>query len=122
MGQPLAYFEIPAQDLARLKSFYAELFGWRFDQSPHTADYLLIHPDEQHGGICGGLAKKMHPQQSVMNYVSVDSVADYADKVQKLGGKVVLSKTAVPKTGWFAVCLDPEGNPIGLWQEDANAQ
>jgi len=33
----------------------------------------------------------------------------------------VMPKTAVPKMGYFAVCLDPEGNPIGLWEMDPNA-
>jgi len=121
MDHPIAYFEIPAQDLARLKGFYSELFGWRFEQSLQTADYMLIHPQPEHQGICGGLARKMHPQHSVMNYVAVESVADHSEKVKRLGGQVVVPQTAVPRTGYFAVCLDPEGNPIGLWQEDANA-
>jgi predicted enzyme related to lactoylglutathione lyase len=28
----------------------------------------------------------------------------------------------VPTMGWFATGSDPEGNPIGLWQTDPNAQ
>jgi len=121
MAHPVVHFEIPAQDMERLKRFYSDLLGWRFEGSPGMPDYLMITTAEQGQGINGGLMKKMVPQQTVLNYVMVESVEEYSEKVKKLGGQVVMGKTAVPKMGWFAVCLDPEGNPIGLWQMDPNA-
>lgn len=50
---------------------------------------------------------------------SVD--ATLAD-MTRLGGKVLLGKTAVPKFGYLAVCEDTEGNTFGLWEEDAGAE
>jgi hypothetical protein len=65
--------------------------------------------------------KKQSPQQGNCNFVSVPSVVDFAEKVKKLGGQVVVPKTAVPKMGYFIITLDPEGNPIGLWETDEKA-
>ena len=41
--------------------------------------------------------------------------------LQRLGGKVLRPKTAVPKTAWYAVFPDPEGNIFAVWQPDATA-
>jgi predicted enzyme related to lactoylglutathione lyase len=35
-------------------------------------------------------------------------VKESAAKVEKLGGKICMSKTAVPQMGYFAVCQDTE--------------
>jgi hypothetical protein len=40
----------------------------------------------------------------------------YAAKVEKLDGKVVVPKMAVPKVGYFAVCIDTENNTFALWE------
>ena len=43
-------------------------------------------------------------------------------KVEELGGKILVSKMAVPKMGYFAVCMDTEGNVFGLWEDDPEAK
>jgi hypothetical protein len=48
-------------------------------------------------------------------------VSDYLTKVTDLNGNVLVSKTAVPGMGYFAVCQDTEGNSFGLWETDPNA-
>jgi hypothetical protein len=57
-----------------------------------------------------------------VNYVSVDSVTEFSKKIEKLGGKICMAKTAVPQMGYFAVCQDTEGNSFGIWQTNANAK
>ena len=42
-------------------------------------------------------------------------------KVEKLGGKVVLSKRAEGKNGIFANVVDVEGNRFGVYQFVGNA-
>jgi predicted enzyme related to lactoylglutathione lyase len=65
--------------------------------------------------------KKMNPGHVPTNYIDVTSVEEWSKKVTAAGGQVIMPKTAVPQMGWFAVCLDPEGNVFGLWQNDPNA-
>jgi predicted enzyme related to lactoylglutathione lyase len=66
--------------------------------------------------------KKQYPQQTIVNYIDVPSVDKYAAKIEKLGGKIVVPKTAVPETGYFAVCLDTENNAFGIWEDNKKAK
>jgi hypothetical protein len=45
----------------------------------------------------------------------VPSVDEYADKVEKLGGKIIVPKKAVPGMGYFIICMDTENNAFGIW-------
>ncbi len=56
-----------------------------------------------------------------MNYYGVESVGAFSEKAQSLGGTVIVPKQAVPQIGYFAVCLDPEGNPFAFFEDDPNA-
>ena len=62
----------------------------------------------------GGMMKRLHPEHQVTNYIDVKSVDEYSSKIQKIGGKVVVPKMAVPKIGYLAICLDTENNTFGI--------
>lgn len=115
----IVHFEIPADDVERAKKFYTELFGWEIQEIP--MDYWLITTGGE-GSVGGGMMKRQDPQQQIMNYLGVSSVDEYAAKVEKLGGKVVVPKSPVPGMGYFAVCLDTENNAFALWEDDENAK
>jgi len=119
MKHVIVHFEIPADDLSRAERFYSELFGWRIIREPGW-EYYLIQTGEE-GDLGGGMMRRAHPQQGPVNYVQVESVEDYSGRVVSLGGQVVVPKTAVPGMGYFAQCLDTEGNVIALWEGDRSA-
>ena len=54
--------------------------------------------------------------------MGVSSVDDYTAKIEAAGGTVVMPKMAIPGVGYAAACLDTEGNPFGLFQDDPSAQ
>jgi len=83
-----------------------------------SRDYWLIGT----GGVDGGMMKRQNPQQQITNYIDVPSIDESAAKVEKLGGKVVVPKTAVTGMGYFVMCLDTENNVFALWEEDENAK
>jgi len=120
MSHPVMHFEIPANDVERLKRFYSDLFGWTMQSTPFP-EFWMVTTAAEGQGINGAIMKRQAAQQTHLNYVGVESIEEFSAKVKQLGGQVVMPKTAVPKMGYFAVCLDPEGNPIGLWQMDPNA-
>ena len=70
----------------------------------------------------GALMARKQPQQPITNYVSVNSVTEFSKKIEKLGGKICMAKTAVPQMGYFAVCHDTEANTFGIWQSDPDAK
>ena len=51
----------------------------------------------------------------------VTSLDDAVAAAERLGAAVLRPKTAVPKTAWYAVLADPEGNIFAVWQPDPNA-
>ena len=120
----ITHFIVPADDMERAKKFYAELFDWKIEKFPGPIDYYAItttaENDEE--GLGGGLVKREEPQDTIVNYVDVPSVDEHIVKVEKLGGKVVVPKTAIPGIGYAAVCIDTENNTFGLWECDEDAK
>lgn len=119
----IIWFEIPVDDIERAQRFYGSLFGWTFNKLPAAiADYWHIDTGGKDASPDGGMMPRMHPQQPITNYVSVPSVTTAAAKVQKFGGTVCKPKTAVPGMGYFAICLDTEGNTFALWEMNERAK
>jgi len=58
----------------------------------------------------GGMMKRQKPDQKIVDYFGVSSVSESSDKVEKLGDKILVPKMAIPNMGYFAVCMDTEGN------------
>ncbi len=121
----IVHFEIPADDVERAKQFYGKLFGWKIEKysGPFAMDYWMIATATAgEKALEGGMLHRQHPQQAITMYIDVPSVEEYLAKVTSLGGQVVFPKTAIPEMGYFAVCLDPENNQFGLWENDSNAK
>lgn len=122
MPSRIVWFEIPADDPARAKKFYGSLFGWKIGPFPGMTDYWHIDTGGGDDMPDGGLMVRKHPEQSITNYVAVSSVDKSAAKVEKLGGTICKSKTAVPQMGYFAICQDTENNMFALWEPDGSAK
>ena len=119
MSASVTHFEIYAGDLNGLAQFYRDLFDWKIENAPGV-DYFRIQTglDERHG-IAGGLLNRPIPgPRSWVHYVHVDSIDETIERVEKLGGKLVYPKTAVPKAAWYAVVEDPDGNIFSVYQHD----
>src|SRR5437764_10502506 len=112
----IAWFEIPADEPERASRFYSSLFGWKIKKFPGMMDYWHIDTGGSDDTPDGGLMKRKHPGQPITNYIAVPSVDKAATKVQTLGGKICMGKTAVPQMGYFVVCQDPENNMFALWE------
>jgi hypothetical protein len=119
----IIHFEIPADDVEKLRKFYSELFGWKIDKMQGLMEYWTVAtvPVDEKGmplrpGINGGMMKKQNPEHKPVNYIGVESIEEYVKKIEALGGKVIVPKTEIPGIGWFALALDPEGNQFGIFQ------
>jgi predicted enzyme related to lactoylglutathione lyase len=127
----VAHFEIYADDPDKLEQFYTSLFDWKIERMPNM-DYRLIKTVDtdakgmptQPGGINGGLMKRPagYEGRAWVNYVNVESLEASIDRAQKLGAKMMKGKSPVPGMGWFAMLIDPQGNPFALWQSDSSAK
>jgi uncharacterized protein len=132
----IVHFEIPADDVERAKKFYSDLFGWKMEKWPGTdskdtsssssnMEYWIISTTDSKGNkasIGGGMMKRQEQHQHITNFIDVNSVDEYSSMIKKLGGKVVVSKMAVPGMGYFAVCHDTENNSFGIWESNESAK
>ncbi len=121
MDHTIIHFEIPANDLEKIKSFYEQVFGWKIVQAAGPIEYWVIQtvPVDPKGmlirpGVNGGMYKRQITESKPINYYSVESITDFLDKIVKLGGKITQPKQEVPEVGWIAAAEDPEGNAFAL--------
>jgi predicted enzyme related to lactoylglutathione lyase len=70
----------------------------------------------------GGMMKRQHPQQMICNFITISSIDSYSSKIEQLGGKILVPKTAAKGHGYFVVCSDTENNHFGIFEEDVNAK
>ena len=130
----IVHFEMPADDIERAKKFYTDLFGWKIEKWPGTSskdsssssmEYWIVSTTDDKGNkapIGGGLMKRQGQHQQITNFIDVNSVDEYSSKIEKLGGKVVVTKMAVTVIGYFAVCHDTENNSFGIWETNEGAK
>jgi predicted enzyme related to lactoylglutathione lyase len=129
----IVHFEIPSDDIERAKKFYNDLFGWKIEKWAGTdnrqltsaatgqlMEYWMVTTTDDKGNkaIGGGMMKRVQREQQITNYINVTSVDEYSEKVDKLGGRVVAPKHAVPGMGYFAICLDTENNCFAIWESN----
>jgi uncharacterized protein len=122
MDNTVCHFEIPVDDLEKARTFYSGVFGWTISTgSAHGEEYLFVRTAAEPGAVMGGLLRRIDPQHGVTVYFAVESVEASAQKIEELGGKIVLPKCAIAQVGWLVTARDPQGNMIGLFQTDPQA-
>jgi uncharacterized protein len=116
------HFEITADDPERAVQFYSQVFGWDIHKWDGPQDYWLATTGETSTpGIDGAIMGRAPNMPPVINTIGVDSVDDSVAKIVANGGKVVEPKMPIPGIGYFAYCLDTEGNAFGVMQSDPSA-
>jgi len=67
-------------------------------------------------GVNGGMYKKDQPELKPVNYILIEDIDEYIQKIKQLGGTITQPKQEVPGVGWIALAIDPEGNPFAVLQ------
>ncbi|MCW3999760.1 MAG: VOC family protein [Candidatus Bathyarchaeota archaeon] len=123
MDHTVIHFEIPADNVEKLKAFYEQVFGWKIIPAEGPIEYWVIQTvptDEKgmlmHPGVNGGMYRRQLPNSKPINYISVENLSEFLEVIVKLGGKVTQPKQEVPEVGWIAAAEDPEGNQFALLQ------
>jgi predicted enzyme related to lactoylglutathione lyase len=110
----IVHVELPTKDPATLKRFYGEVFGWTFQDVPEL-NYVLWNAPTAPGG--GFRIPGEEDPGGILNYLLVESIDATAPRIEGAGGQVLVPRSEVPETGWFAIFRDPAGNVMGLWEE-----
>ena len=119
MAPTIVHFEIPADNIERANKFYTDLFGWKMEKMPGPMEYWMFATSANSKGeqtMSGGVIERKMSSEPITIYIGVNSVNDYAKKVEELGGKIIKPKTEGTGYAWFAVCMDTENNIFALWE------
>jgi predicted enzyme related to lactoylglutathione lyase len=116
---PICWFEIYVDDMARAKAFYEAVLGktlsrldtpsldlWAFDMEadkPGAGGALVRMPGVTPGG-----------NGTLVYFACVDCALEES-RVAAHGGKVVKPKFSLGQYGFCSLVLDTEGNMIGLY-------
>ncbi|MEB3160044.1 MAG: VOC family protein [Synechocystis sp.] len=111
-----SWSELITNDIEGAKAFYGEIFGWRFKEGKvSNAPYTVI---EVAGKEIGGISPL--PSQSPTmpptwgTYVTVEDVEATVQKVEALGGKILMAPIAIPPAACFALIQDPQGANLAV--------
>lgn len=119
MSNPVGWFEIYVDDLARARPFYEQLLGIKLEFLKKEAGVELwsFPSDMTRYGISGALVHMPgFPAggNSTLVYFSCEDCAVQAARVKAAGGRVQKEKTAIGQYGYIALAFDTEGNMFGL--------
>jgi predicted enzyme related to lactoylglutathione lyase len=111
----LSLNQLNTTDPEAAQRFYAELFGWRFEDvsSEETRYWGIYNEDRLNGGMMGMPAGGPAPSHWLVYFGSEEVDAD-AERVGGLGAQVMVPPTDVPG-GRFLVAQDPQGAVFGLF-------
>jgi predicted enzyme related to lactoylglutathione lyase len=130
---PVVHFEMPAEDMDRMKKFYESAFDWKMNQmGAEMGDYVVVNTTETDekgmiknpGNINGGFYKKtadpMSQHPSIV--IAVEDINEAIQKVKDAGGTVIGGQKRdgtpdeIPGVGLYASIIDPEGNRVSILQ------
>ena len=115
----ITHIDIPVSDFGRAKEFYSGLFGWQIAEVPGFEGYPMWQAPNKISG--GGLAPRDEGFTQPRSYVEVDSIDDTVAAARDAGAAVLMEKSEISPTSWWAVIADPDGNAIGLYEGTTEA-
>jgi predicted enzyme related to lactoylglutathione lyase len=113
------WYELMTTDLEKAKAFYTAVVGWgvqKLEPSEMTY-YMWNRGKESIGGLMDlpEQARKMGALPHWLAYVGTPDVDKTVGQASRLGGKVIVPPTDIPKVGRFAVLSDPQGAVFAIF-------
>lgn len=113
----ISWSELMTTDVDAAKTFYGQLFGWKFEDAPMegmTYTVVRVNDDEVAGmmPLPEGAPPDMPPVWGL--YITVDNVDNVAEQATTLGAKIHMPPQDIPQVGRFCVIQDPQGAFISI--------
>lgn len=119
---PVAWFEIYVDDLARAKQFYESVLSVNLDvlSDPNdTSIEMLAFPsDMEKYGASGALVKMegvKSGRNSTLIYFACEDCAVEESRVEAAGGRIQKPKVSIGEFGFISLAIDTECNMFGLY-------
>lgn len=117
-ANPVGWFEIYVDDMARARRFYEAVFGGTLEPLP--VDGLEMFAFPMADDVLGAGGALVHAPEcpagrnSTVVYFSCEDCAVEAGRVAPAGGRVLREKFSIGQYGFVALVFDTEGNLVGL--------
>jgi uncharacterized protein len=117
---PVGWFEIYVQDMARARKFYEAVFKLKLEKLGPVDIEMWAFPMEREASGAAGALVKMEGfpaggnNNAVLVYFSCEDCAVEEARVSKAGGKIQRKKMSIGEYGFITLVFDTEGNMIGL--------
>jgi predicted enzyme related to lactoylglutathione lyase len=114
------WFEIPALDLERAFAFYSTVLDGNVRKGTFgQGELILFNVPFQTGEAVGGsivVRNDLKPttEGPIIYLNAFGKLSDTVSRVEPAGGKVLIPIMDLGKFGFAAICIDSEGNKIGL--------
>lgn len=119
----MRWFAINADDVARAKAFYEQVFGWAYEPWGPPGFYVVRDAGTSfNGGLQG--RRELKPGTRTRGFEISIGVADAKALVKSIevqGGRTIMPPMRVEGVGTLGYFEDPEGNAIGFCQYDSAA-
>lgn len=111
----ISYIEFGVTDLAATRQFYADAFGWEFnDYGPEYSGIRALGGDAE----VGGLSTAASPSAAgPLVLLFSDDLDETLAAVQRAGGTIVADPYTYPGGRRFEFA-DPSGNRLGVFSEE----
>ncbi|MCU0571183.1 MAG: VOC family protein [Oculatellaceae cyanobacterium Prado106] len=120
-NNPVAWFEIYVDDLARAKQFYESVLSVNLEVlgDPNDASIqMLSFPSNMENYGAGGALVKMEGVKSgghnTLIYFACDDCAVEESRIEAAGGHIQKPKMSIGEYGFISLATDSEGNMFGL--------
>ena len=118
MKNAISWFEIAVNDFQRAKTFYETILNAEMHTMEMGDAQSAFFPADLQNGIGGCIIKSPNAEPSdkgTMVYLNGGDDLDIPlSRVEKAGGKIVLSKTSIGENGFMAYFMDTEGNKVAF--------
>ena len=115
---PIGWFEIYVNDMARARKFYESVLETKLSQLPSGDLEMWAFPGDPHSAGATGALVRMPGmdagKNSVIVYFTSNDCSVEEKRVAGAGGKVFKPKFSIGQYGFISLVHDSEGNVIGL--------
>jgi predicted enzyme related to lactoylglutathione lyase len=117
-ANPVNWFEIPVNDMARAKAFYETVLSVEVTETEMGANKMGWFPMELGAmGAAGTLIQGdgYNPSHDgSLVYIHVDQIDPTLEAIGSAGGKTLMPRTSIGEHGFIAHFEDVEGNRVAL--------
>jgi uncharacterized protein len=113
-----SWAELATSDAEAAKAFYADVFGWDYDDRPMGDGQVYSIALRDGRNVAALFASDEPPHWNC--YVTIASVDETTPRVTELGGTVMAEPFDVMDAGRMSVVADPAGAALSLWEPRAN--